>query len=281
MLLEKHDHPFDSDRYIFEPKIDGHRAILTHFSGKTNIFTRNGNNITRQYPELESLTWGHDVVLDGEIACINNATGKIDYESVMIRLKSKKRNKIQLLTGILPINFIVFDILWYRDRDLRSLPLLQRKSILSHVCIAQQTQTGIIPVIEDTGTVLFDYIQSQSMEGIVAKLKESIYVGKRSSSWLKIINWSYTTVYLTGFHKKGLGWNTAVLMENGQYRETGIIQYGMTRTHIEKFRLFCIDNLFKEDNDYIYVKPILQANVKIRNWTSSGMLRIPIFIDFV
>lgn len=100
MLLEKQDQPFDSDRYIFEPKIDGHRAILTHFSGKTNIFTRNGNNITRQYPELEILNWGHDVVLDGEIACINNATGKIDYESVMIGLKSQNRNKIHLLTGV-------------------------------------------------------------------------------------------------------------------------------------------------------------------------------------
>jgi len=280
MLLEKQNHPFDSDRYIFEPKIDGHRAILTHFSGKTNIFTRNGNNITRQYPELESITWGYDIVLDGEIACTNNATGKIDYESVMIRLKSQNQKKIQLLTVSLPINFIVFDILWYKERDLRGLPLLQRKSILSDVCTAQQPQTGIIPVVEDTGTILFEYIQSQSMEGIVAKLKESIYVGKRSSSWLKIINWSYTTVYLTGFNKKGLGWNTAVRLENGHFRETGFIQHGMTRNHEAKFRLFCKENLLGEDTDNIYVKPILQANVKMRNWTSNGKLRIPVFIDF-
>lgn len=54
----------------------------------------------------------------------------------------------------------------------------------------------------------------------------------------------------------------------------------MTRNDQEKFSLFCKEHLIGEDTDFIYVKPILQANVKMRNWTSNGKLRIPIFIGF-
>lgn len=34
MLLEKREEPFDDERYIFEPKIDGHRLIISIDNGK-------------------------------------------------------------------------------------------------------------------------------------------------------------------------------------------------------------------------------------------------------
>ncbi|TVX93260.1 ATP-dependent DNA ligase [Paenibacillus agilis] len=279
MLLEMHDHPFDDDKYIFEPKIDGHRAILTHFDQRTSIYTRYGNNVTRQYPELHRLNWQHDVVLDGEIAC-NNA-GKIDYESVMKRLKTESSMRINILSANLPATFIAFDILWYKNQDLRCLPLIQRKDILSQVCMEGFDQITTIPMFENKGVVLFDYIKEQSIEGIVAKLKDSSYTGKRSSSWLKIINWTFTTVYLVGYHKNDLGWLTSIRLDNGQYKQTGIVQYGMTNAQRKFYEDYCKSNLFKEDNEYVYIEPRIQAKVKIRNWTSNGMLRVPIFIDFV
>jgi hypothetical protein len=36
-----------------------------------------------------------------------------------------------------------------------------------------------------------------------------------------------------------------------------------------------------EDKDFVYLKPQLQAKVKMRNWTKSGMLRSPVFERFV
>jgi hypothetical protein len=33
MLLEKRDNPFDDEQYLFEPKIDGHRLILSMENG--------------------------------------------------------------------------------------------------------------------------------------------------------------------------------------------------------------------------------------------------------
>ncbi|UHA73260.1 ATP-dependent DNA ligase [Paenibacillus sp. 481] len=279
MLLEMYEHPFDDDKYIFEPKIDGHRAILTYFDQKTNIYTRYGNNVTRQYPELHRLTWKHNIVLDGEIACVNS--GKIEYESVMQRLKTENSMRIKILSSNLPATFIAFDILWYKNQDLRRLPLIQRKYILSQICMKGLDGITTIPVLENTGVALFEYIQKQSMEGMVAKLKDSCYIGKRSSSWLKIINWTITTVYLVGYHKLGLGWLTSVCLDSGQYKQTGIVQCGMTNVHRKFYEEYCKSNLLKEDNEYVYIEPRIQAKVKIRNWTSHGMLRVPIFIDFV
>ncbi|WP_268795802.1 hypothetical protein [Paenibacillus sp. Soil522] len=37
MLLEKRETPFDDVRYVFEPKIDGHRLILSFIDGQVRL----------------------------------------------------------------------------------------------------------------------------------------------------------------------------------------------------------------------------------------------------
>jgi len=44
MLLEKREKPFDDERYIFEPKIDGHRLLLVRSGGVVRLFTRHEND---------------------------------------------------------------------------------------------------------------------------------------------------------------------------------------------------------------------------------------------
>src|SRR6476620_848114 len=92
MLLEKTEEPFDDERYLFEPKIDGHRLILSMENGIVRLFTRHNNEATTQYPELHNVPIedNSDVVLDGEVACINPEKGSIDFEMVMERFMKKK-----------------------------------------------------------------------------------------------------------------------------------------------------------------------------------------------
>jgi DNA ligase-1 len=52
MLLETAKSSFDSPDHIFEPKIDGHRLILSRQNGLTRLYTRHNNDCTRQYPEM-------------------------------------------------------------------------------------------------------------------------------------------------------------------------------------------------------------------------------------
>lgn len=133
MLVEKIDTPFNSSTHIFEPKIDGHRLILSRANGETRLWTRHRTECTRQYPELWNVPIDGDVVLDGEVCAIEPESGAIDFELVMERFQLKKHDKIHSAAIRRPVQFVVFDILFHNGKDLRDLPLLKRRSILHSI----------------------------------------------------------------------------------------------------------------------------------------------------
>jgi DNA ligase-1 len=111
MLLEKSDEPFNNPTYFFEPKIDGHRLIMSYRNGETRLFTRHNNDCTRQYPEL----WNPSVtcdefILDGEVCSIDPDTGAIDFESVMERFQLSKQTKINAAAKTRPVHYIILGI---------------------------------------------------------------------------------------------------------------------------------------------------------------------------
>jgi len=136
---------------------------------------------------------------------------------------------------------------------------------------------ALVPSIEAEGERLYSQIESLGMEGIVAKRANSIYVSSRSSAWLKIINWTYADVFISGYRKDSFGWLAAD--EHG--RPLGIIELGVTPRH--KMAFYSVKDRLKtgEDRYYVYLEPRLKAKVKIRNWTRAGLLRSPAFVDFV
>ncbi|WP_263560480.1 ATP-dependent DNA ligase [Paenibacillus polymyxa] len=281
MLLETTAVPFSDSRYIFEPKIDGHRLIYSQQNGIVRLFTRHNNDCTRQYPEIASVTFPHDIVLDGEIACVDPTTGVSDFESVMSRFQARKTDKITKLVAELPATFVVFDVLSFKGEDLRSLPLMERKSLLASLMFPSPS-FGVVPYIEGAGEALFEQIEARGMEGVVAKRKESTYVSRRSTSWQKVINWSYADVYITGYRKEEFGWLAGVPTSNGdKIRPAGIIEFGATPTHKKAFYGVSKALITGEDREYVYVEPRIRARVKMRNWTKAGNLRIPVFTEFI
>ncbi|MGR6763233.1 ATP-dependent DNA ligase [Paenibacillus sp. T2-29] len=280
MLLETAAGPFSDSRYIFEPKIDGHRLIYSQQNGTVRLYTRHNNDCTRQYPEISSALFPYNVVLDGEIACVDPMAGISDFESVMSRFQAKKTDKIMQLTASLPVTFVIFDILSYKGEDLRSLPLMERKAILSELTLPS-TSFGVVPYIEGAGEALFEQIQTRGMEGIVAKRKDSMYVSRRSATWQKVINWSYADVFITGYRKEEFGWLAGVPNESGKMRPSGIIELGATPTHKKAFYGVSKALITGEDREYVYVEPRIRARVKMRNWTKTGLLRSPVFTEFI
>ncbi|WP_326079919.1 hypothetical protein [Paenibacillus graminis] len=61
---------------------------------------------------------------------------------------------------------------------------------------------------------------------MVGKRKNSLYeTGRRSHAWQKVINWTYTEVYITGYRKNEFGWLAAVPYgTSGRLRPAGIIE---------------------------------------------------------
>lgn len=281
MLLATAPGPFSDPRYIFEPKIDGHRLIFSQQDGGVRLYTRNNNDCTRQYPEIAGALFPHDIVLDGEVACVDPATGVSDFESIMTRFQARRADKIARLTGVLPAYYAIFDILMFKGQDLRRLPLMQRKEILASL-VLPRPNFGIVPYITGAGEALFEQIKARGMEGIVGKRMDSPYeTGRRSDNWRKVINWTYADVYITGYRKTEFGWLAGVADDRGRIRPAGIIDLGAGPTERKAFYGVAQQIVTGEDRDFVYVEPRIRASVKMRNWTRAGMLRSPVFERFV
>ena len=89
-----------------------------------------------------------------------------------------------------PFCFYAFDLLWLDDRDLRTLPLSERKALLRK--LLPRKPHAVVNVQHVTsGTDLFKVVCEQDMEGIVAKQAAGLYTPERTS-WVKIKNRKYS-----------------------------------------------------------------------------------------
>lgn len=218
-----------------------------------------------------------DILLDGEVACAG--PDGVDFEEVMIRFKASKDQRIKQLTISSPVTFVVFDILQYKGQDLRKLPLMQRKEILSGITMPNE-HFGLVPFVEGAGEALFEQMVSRKLEGMVGKKKNSLYVSRRSPAWQKVINWSYTDVIITGYRKDEFGWLATVTDESGQLRPAGIVEY-VTQAARKEFYSKSRSLKTGEDKKFVYLNPTIRGRVKFRNWYKSGMLRTPVFTEFI
>jgi DNA ligase 1 len=253
MLLQSAPGPFSHNDYIFEPKIDGHRLIYSQESGKIRLYTRHDNDCTQQYPELH-FPFTDDVILDGEVACVDPTTGVSDFESVMSRFQTRRADKIVQLTGTLPVYYTIFDILIYKGKDLRGLPLMSRKEILAGLTLPPNS-FGIVPYVEGAGEALFRQIETMGMEGVVGKHKNSVYeTGCRSHAWQKVINWTYADVFITAYRKQEFGWLAAVPSgSSGKLRPAGIIELGESPIHKQAFRGVAQQLVKGEDKEFVHL----------------------------
>jgi ATP-dependent DNA ligase len=118
----------------------------------------------------------NNAVIDGEIVCLDSE-GRSIFNELLFRRGS-------------PI-FYAFDLLYLNNRDLRQLPLIERKVKLR----ALIDKSGLPDVIcgkyvEDRGIDLFNAVCQHNLEGVVAKRKNGTYA--TVSGWLKIKNPLYT-----------------------------------------------------------------------------------------
>ncbi|WP_051250739.1 hypothetical protein [Paenibacillus harenae] len=197
MLMVERKEPFNDQRYIFEPIIDGHRLQLSFVNRKAKLYTMHNNDVTRQYPELHNvpLVEPADVVLDGEVTYVNPNTGAIEFDTLIERYKMKKEPRIREAKKEIPVQFFIFDILYYNGVDMRKRPLLERKKLLGEI-LEDNAYYKKLPFIDGDGTTLFDLVKRSELEGVACKRKDSLYFDGRDESWQKVINADYAKLQL-------------------------------------------------------------------------------------
>jgi DNA ligase-1 len=87
-------------------------------------------------------------------------------------------------------------------------------------------------------------------------------------------------VFISGYRKEEFGW-LAQIEENGEKRAAGIIELGVSPKHKKAFYGIAKQLVTSEDKNFVYLDPLLKAEVKFRNWTRNNMLRTPSFVEFV
>lgn len=179
--------PFDSPEHLFQVKWDGVRCLALVEAGKVRLWSRRLRERTGQYPELAALAAqvrAARAVLDGELIALSG--GKPSFFRILEREMAGAPGAAQRLAGRVPATFMVFDLLELGGRELYSLPLSRRQQLL-HEAVQPGGAVQVVESFPAIGRRVFQAVQAQDLEGIVAKKADSPYVpGARLSHWLKV-----------------------------------------------------------------------------------------------
>jgi bifunctional non-homologous end joining protein LigD len=115
-------------------------------------------------------------VLDGEIVCMGE-DGRTEFNDLLFRRGTPR--------------FIAFDLLYRNGRDLRLVPLIERKRHLRQLVPADNSAVRFADYVETDGEELFRLVCERDLEGIVAKRKDGLYMPE-DRGWLKIKNPEYS-----------------------------------------------------------------------------------------
>ncbi|MDR6884865.1 DNA ligase-1 [Bacillus sp. 3255] len=271
MLLQyaKNNEPFESSSTFAELKWDGIRLIVSNME-ELNLYTKN-TNATAKYPELHNPPIPKGTILDGEIVVLDEH-GRADFESTNSGFRSSKKRK--------PVVFMAFDILYHRGIDVTGLPLVQRKKLLEEI-LQETDHYRIVRPIKGSAKDFFKIVCQHGLEGIVIKKKDSRYEkGIRSWSWQKVINYQNAEVYITGYSKKEYSWLLGY-PEGDRIRPIGTMELGITQSARES--MWPVFQSFKsgESKEHVFVKPVVRCKVKYRDWYKSGVMRLPVFEEFI
>ena len=227
---------------ICEYKYDGIRLQMHKFDNKVQLFSRNLVDITYAFPELvkaatestirtPDTTTIHnrvDFILDGELIAFKNDK-PLHFQELQKRLRRK--NVTEDITTEIPIYYIVYDIMYFKDNQVLKKSLLDRKNILSTISFKKPIINSSYKISDSIEQIIAIFNESKDIghEGLVVKDPLSQYhPGKRGRYWMKL--------------KKELDTIDAVIViaEYGHGKRAGVLS---------DYTFAVIDEEYHDDND--------------------------------
>ena len=182
--------PPDDDRWGYEIKWDGVRALAFGGPGRIRLYSRTERDITVQYPEIQPIEHqlgDHTVVLDGELVAFDD-DGRPSFQRLQPRMHVTSESEIRTRQREVPVTYIVFDLLHLDGRSLFGEPYEERRRLLEELRLDGPNWQAP-PYQRGDGAALLAATRAQRLEGVVAKRLTSKYrPGRRSTEWLKIKN---------------------------------------------------------------------------------------------
>jgi len=292
-----HDMP-EGSGWTFEPKYDGIRVLAFATPGDVRLITRNGNDKTRQFPEV-----AHELarlvarskkpmVIDGEIVALRDGE-PARFQDLQARMHVTNERMIRGYTKSQPVALMVFDILVDADDVLLAEPWKTRRARLQkRITRRLKGAVRLAPSSEDGGKML-ETAQHQGWEGLIAKRIDAPYKpGERSRAWQKVKLENQQEFVIGGFTeprrtRERLG---AILL--GYYRDGELVYAGHTGGGFSRKSLEEVYRRLKPlerpsppfstkprtNEKPHWVEPKVVAEVRFNEWTRDGKLRQPIFL---
>jgi ATP-dependent DNA ligase len=166
--------------WLHEIKHDGFRVIARKDGARVRLYSRPGNDLTRQFPliaEALARLRSRSCILDGEAVACDEKIGIACFD----RLRHHRVDDRVFLYA--------FDLIELDGEDMRRDPLAVRKATLAS--LLRRAAPGLRfneHLDEEDGPLVFAHACKMGLEGIVSKRKDSPYRSGRSPHWIKSKN---------------------------------------------------------------------------------------------
>ncbi len=277
--------------FIFEIKLDGQRTIAEISKKKLLLYTRNFQNVTDKYPELDvliSCIKKKSVILDGEIVALQE--GLPSFQLLQQRMSLRDMRAVSRAMEDIPILYYVFDILESDGKSLLKTPLQERKELLQSA-INPCDAVKVLPFFTSRDFVL-QQASAFGYEGVVAKKSNSFYYpGQRTDLWQKLKFQLTDSFVIGGWIEGGRSQNFGSILI-GKYDGPKLVHCGRAGTGfneaILKMLMAKFQKLASPRSPFVHVpatrerihwlKPKLVAEVKFKEWTKAHIVRAPVFL---
>ena len=174
---------FSDPHWIFERKFDGVRCLAFRDGDRVRLLSRNCQALNGTYPELVDALAKQDMtrfVVDGEVVAFEGR--RTSFARLQGRLGITEPEAARA-SGI-PVYYYLFDLLHLDGKSTTGLPLVWRKRLLRKVFQFRDPLRYTTHRVKD-GEAAYRAACERGDEGVIAKLADAPYEGRRSANWLK------------------------------------------------------------------------------------------------
>jgi bifunctional non-homologous end joining protein LigD len=285
----------EGGEWLYEPKLDGYRALLLKDGTQIQILSRNEKDLTKMYPRVAAAGTrlnAEQAVIDGEIVALSE-DGRPSFQALQHRGSHPGHQ----------IVFYAFDVLHLNERDVMAEPLDKRRALLPKI-LREDPTIRLSRDLPGSVAEIIQALRAAGIEGIIAKRKDSPYQpGERSNDWLKLKLERQQEFVIGGFRPDGAIGLDSLLV--GYYEGQQLLFAGKVRAgfipHVRREVLERLSPLkiskcpfanlpdagagrwgggitVDQMGEMQWTKPQLVAQVRFTEWTAESRLRHAAFL---
>jgi bifunctional non-homologous end joining protein LigD len=284
-LATSADKPPTGAGWVHEIKFDGYRMQLRTERGTVSLKTRKGLDWSDRFPEIAAAGAKlADGLIDGEVVALDS-TGAPDFAALQAAIMEGKSRDLV---------FFAFDQLFAGQKDLRALPLSERKGQLKDTLADAPPNLRYVDHFVVAGEAVLQSACRMHLEGVVSKRMDAPYESGRSQSWIKSKCRAGHEVVIGGYTTTNGAFRSLIAGVNrdGRLAPIGRIGTGFGRETVERL-LPKLKALETDTSPFIgptpskgprpwgarnlgevhWLRPELVAEIEYAGFTADGLLR--------